>query len=234
MYCAIVSGDDESWQRLAEAGILQGATVGMEHNNRVLRAPAISSAATPSEAFHQAKEYVTLLNGLRGLGLSPKARLDVAAVASIDPDGRWNVFAFFKEEVHMAAELAKVVITDSAGDALVIEPPVEELRQLTGLWKTDARRKVLRILATQPLDFKTMFVVYEEIKHELGGDRVLTDGGFASKTELARFAMSANNPHASGDHARHGGPGKPSGVAPMKIPEAQEFIRRLTRAWFQT
>jgi hypothetical protein len=93
--------------------------------------------------------------------------------------------------------------------------------------------RVLRILNTQPWDFKNLYNVLDIIEQDCK-DREISIDLFINKTLIDTFTGTANNYKASGDEARHQ---KDFGEKPSKtmtIQEAKNLFSELVKRWLDS
>lgn len=87
-------------------------------------------------------------------------------------------------------------------------------------------------MAQGPLDWPTLYKVYEIVRDSFGGQAALVrHAPWTTKAEITAFAGSANRPDVSGEGARHARLGGDPPRRTMSLHEGREFIGRLARHW---
>jgi len=89
--------------------------------------------------------------------------------------------------------------------------------------------KALRLRNADNLDWVDLYRLYELIENDVG--RPMHQLGWASRSELDRFARTANSVAAAGDKARHGVERTHPPRKPMTFSHARELIDRIMKAW---
>lgn len=96
-------------------------------------------------------------------------------------------------------------------------------------------RDALYFFAAEPNWFN-LYKVWEIIGRDIGGRSKMAARGWGTKDQHDSFCFSANEYRASGIHARHSDrtPSKGQDPPPIKLEEAQAFIRTLLDNWIRT
>jgi len=121
------------------------------------------------------------------------------------------------------------MVTVAGGTPSPRPPGPREYVQLSG---TDlAAADVLRIISKGDLDWYDLYKIFEIVREDIGGERVMTAKGWAVASDLSAFRVSANHPGVSGQSARHArqNPGTPKHT--MTIGRGRAFIAHLVRSW---
>jgi len=95
-----------------------------------------------------------------------------------------------------------------------------------------AVRFVLDAIAL-PATWASLYLVYDAIKDEVGGQAALEKMDWVKKSELSDFRYSANTSRQLKEGARHGGiPDAPKPL--ITLSNATDIIERLARAWLRS
>ena len=89
-------------------------------------------------------------------------------------------------------------------------------------------------MSTDNVNWYDFYKVLEHVEADVGGEKGITSAGWASASQLGRFTGTANSGTILGDAARHAVTGKPPLKNPMTLPEADSFIRGITRQWIES
>ena len=190
---------------------------------------------TSEEVMDIATRMAAMLSGIVEITRGSRVRLRTGAVYRLNANGSRDTFVHVKAAFVAAATLgsATVTITDANGNVVSRPPPPPRVVRLTELAIQDAAvAKAMRL--TQQEDAGTwvgLYRVFELIRADSGGARVLVARGWASKRLQERFARSCNSVAVAGDSARHGTESTEPPPDRMSRAEARAFIRYLVEAW---
>lgn len=96
----------------------------------------------------------------------------------------------------------------------------------------NAVRFVLDAL-TMPTTWASLYLVYDTITHEVGGQRALESRGWATVQECSDFRYSANTSREIREGARHGGAVTPP-KALLRLSQGKDIVERIARAWLRS
>lgn len=96
----------------------------------------------------------------------------------------------------------------------------------------------LRIFGSRPATWANLYNLYEIMKEDTGGWKMIVANGWAEKSELDRFRNTANDPTITGDDARHqkayDKPAWNVSFQPMPHDEARLLLSRLLHNWLES
>ena len=112
-----------------------------------------------------------------------------------------------------------------------VEQPPPSGRSWLGLAQMNQNvADVLRMVASDDIDWVALYKVVEVIKDDVGGKAFILREGWATETQWKAFGIAANHPAASGDSARHARmPGSPKQA--MTLAEGRHFVHGFVPAW---
>jgi hypothetical protein len=123
------------------------------------------------------------------------------------------------------------IVAAGTVDGAVRPPPPDPARQIFDLRSTDQNvQDALRLMGKKDLDWITLFKILEIIEKDVGGEKVIAEYGWASRSRLGVFTASSNHQGASGDDARHA---RMSGTPKeaMTLAEGRAFIQAILLPW---
>jgi hypothetical protein len=97
-----------------------------------------------------------------------------------------------------------------------------------------AAADVLLILGKGDLDWYDLYKVFEIVREDVGDEKEIIANGWATKSSLSAFRVSANHPGVSGEAARHARMRRGSAKRTMAISQGRAFISDLARLWMKS
>jgi len=179
-----------------------------------------------------ASNLIALIGGASRLALGGNIPLRQAETVKIKEDGTSLVFMHLQDTLHVRASLHLSVIDDEGNIVEEIKPADEVPNWVDLGMKYDSVAKVLR-LYTQPLDWVSLYRIYEVIESDTGGLDTLASTGWATKPRIRLFKHTANSPGAIGDDARHGKESSQPPPQPMHLHEARNLVESLISPWLK-
>lgn len=194
------------------------------------------SCATSEEVEQIAEEELAVFSGILKLERGARDSLRYGAVYRPHPDGGRDIFVRIRESIQVRADIGAVtaVVTDAEGNLITRPAPPPRSAVLLQLAASDAMvAKVLRLLsATDVMSWVGLYRLHEVIEADLGGQHKLEKQGWGSADDLRRFKHSANSVQVGGDKSRHGKEPQQPPKNPMKLAEAEAYVKYIVQAWF--
>jgi hypothetical protein len=176
-----------------------------------------------------ANETLAVVNGMLSMTTGGSGRLSVERVYRADEEGKPPTQFIFPDGIESENRFGIPTIRRE-GDP----PPRKEdhlFHRILSIAGMDERaRKVLRLIGSKPLDWSTLYRIYEVIEKDIGS---IPAKDWATKKALSLFAQTANHQEASGDDARHGELSTKPPTKPMDIERARELIRHIADKWLR-
>jgi hypothetical protein len=97
----------------------------------------------------------------------------------------------------------------------------------------DAVARILRLVVKGSNDWVGLYRVLDAIGGEVGGWNKIAKRGWATAAAIERFKRTSCSPSAAGDAARHGKEVGAPPRNPMKLEDAQYFVRDIAIQWLQ-
>lgn len=199
------------------------------NGEKYLTSPKFESLPDARAVLDLASELLAVINGMLIMTTGDSGNLRAGQVLRSEKD-RLPTQYIFPEGIHSASRVG-IPTVHMAGQP----PPGPEshpfYRLLDFAERHEPARKVLRMLASHSLDWRTLYSIYEVIENDAGGK--ISSRGWASENELSLFRRTANHPAASGDEARHGVLNTEPPASPMPIHEGRALIKRLVGRWLR-
>lgn len=172
-----------------------------------------------------ASEQIRIIDGAARFCLNRVQPLTTGLVSVVHDSG--------DRENYGAISLAinyRVAASDNGGGLT----DVQFRRALAMAERDESSKRILQLFAGNP-SLADLYSVYEIIREQVGGANQIVDKHWAKKGDLNRFTMTANNPDAGGDGARHAIKGKrPIKITPVSVEEADQLVRTLAMHLFQS
>ncbi len=177
-------------------GEIQVAQSGKEYVLRSAQFELLDSAASVRQC---AIELVTALSSSARLVLGAREAIGVSsAVYRIRPDGKRDTTVLVGPAVSHERALPITVVHGTQ----IHRPADPILKWLPLVTQDPVVAKALRLRDADDLDWVDLYRLYEVIENDVG--HLMPQLGWASRSELRRFAHTANSVAAVGDKARHG------------------------------
>ncbi len=191
--------------------------------------------SNPADFRDAASSLLVPLNGASCV-LNPDYRPVRLRGSYSDSEGRGHV-AVLGTAVETATAFAMATVSVNGVPQEPTPSPAPKLARLAG--QHPDVTEVFRLMAgVDPLDWFTLYKVFEIVRDNVGGQQELINSGWKSRKksrqELSAFTASANLPHVSGDTARHARPNSGSPQHTMTPDEARRYISGLVRAWLDS
>lgn len=128
--------------------------------------------------------------------------------------------------------------TPSIGDQPPAPPPPRGAALLAAASRDGDLTDIIGWLGAPDLDTGRMWKVYEALRanavgaERQGADRRLQAKGWLAESELASLRDAINNPHVSGEDARHGRYQRPH-ADPISLQEARRLLLGLVTCWYE-
>lgn len=153
-------------------------------------------------------------------------------IAERMPDGTKKAVSFctatFVAGFHIHV---KPTVIGPDGKALPPPPPLETLWSKLAIENSNVREALGYY---RELNLKSFYKVYEVLRDDFGGDRLLKKQPWVNSSRLERFLRTVNHPEASGNQSRHARNKAQRPSNPMPFHEANSFIQSLLREWMYT
>lgn len=228
----LVTGSKHVLEELAD--VLKGGSVNLDRRGDgfVLRTDECDKLDDPDEVRSRASETVQALSSVARLALQSVKPLQIGSVSRVRPDGcRDHFLQVEPAQLRITGGLTSLVVTRADGS-------VEEHRAgdpISGwLSRASADPNLLRALRLRDADllsWSDLYRLFEVIEASVGGETVIVQKEWASRSDLRRFRHSANSVSVAGDEARHGVERQEPPAQPMCLADARTFIDGLLRAW---
>lgn len=179
----------------------------------------ITTSIVP-DAYDEANAMVARMLGFVR-AVDPRQGVVRLAGPYIDPTGQRGTIVSVGTAGSDARVFAPTIIGGAGPPRPPPGPPIVVLAE-----SDDAVRDILDLIGPHPLDFFTLFKVYEIVRDEVSRGGIITQG-WATDEELRTFTESSNRHEISGRAARHARlSGQPSGRA-MSLGQAQTLVLRI-------
>jgi hypothetical protein len=184
-----------------------------------------------NQVLDAADELVIYLTGAARLIFGSHVQLATGPAFYRDEDGVTHQYGRIVDRIRISDHVT-VTVLGTDGQVVSRYAPgdvIPQWMQVAGQSKT--ARQILELIGSEPLDYATLYKLYELVQHDVG-DIVETYG--YSKSLVGRFRQTANSPKTIGVvDARHGAwAGDTPARNPLRLPEAQAFVRGLIARWF--
>ena len=237
MWKIVLAGDDADLRSLSES-FADGDPAILERDGEYLFCWSVLdrlSDATRVKA--NADEQIARLSGIASLLLGAIEPIKVAQVILISDDGSRDIHVS-PDPVGWAFRASVPTVQIGRADATKeIRPADPGSAWLAAAKTSDDVARVLRLSVGREHDWVELYRILEIVKASVGRNRTtITDAGWVTKRQLARFRRTANSPDpkAAGDAARHGHSKDPPPPRPMTLNDARDLIRRVVRQWLDT
>jgi hypothetical protein len=224
-----LTGDRQDLRDIAQRGLSAGLHIVDPDAKAILDIPNFDRSADPSVVFRAAEEEVRILNGLGWVFLRNWRGFEVAGLRSREP-GKPPTSFILPKGIPSGERFGV------AGASVPGEPPDRRVsspvERAYSLSRSDEDiRKLLRLLGTDPLDYRQLYVVYEVVEIACQGIDGVLKLRVASKAQLRQFKQTANSVAALQDESQHGRESTEPPDNPMPLEEAEVLIRELASVW---
>jgi hypothetical protein len=156
--------------------------------------------------------------------------IHTSALMKVDNDGHRTVIMAVGTAVSRSRALA-VGVAVTGADGHVIPPPPDPMPGEIQLALNDAAvDDALYFLQRSNPSWSEIYKVYEIVQHDIKRKGIVANG-WATDRELRRLTATANHPALAGRDARHARQSAPPIADPLTLPEAQDLVGRIVRAW---
>lgn len=219
-----IIGDDSVLKQLSKVCISPEMNICKEEDCFVLKSKDFRSLKGVVEVFNKACEIVELIAGAAKVATGSK--ISMGHVIEVDDGGkkRRHIIGSGESQIEIDQEM-----TMQVGDGSVFEinqaAPVADWYAMAK--KNEGVAKVLRLISEGGLDFKKLFILFEEVQGDVGSK--IFNEKWATKAEIDRFTRTAQ-PY------RHGKPRKdrltPPKI-PMRLEEAGSLVMHIVENWLK-
>lgn len=192
-----------------------------ENGSFWLQSTDFDSLDDPVEIRSRAHDIVEVINGALRIRMPNVGAITAGDPARIDTSGRTEQFGAVSLRIHYTVAVSDV---DS-------ESAWTGFRSAISMSEHDEQvSQVLQLLSHEGT-FADLYSAYEIIRASVGESTMVAEG-WAQRTTLKRFTMTANNPEAGGIGVRHPLKGKrPVTKDPMSLAAANVLLRELADRW---
>jgi hypothetical protein len=221
-----LAGDDASLADLSSSFTEEWCCIGRDGDGYSLRSNSLSPDLDAEAVLEKAKEFVTALNGAASLGISSANPISVAGVNRQHDDGRRDVFGFLEPLVVTTRIIAPAVQVTRADGTIDGSYSVDPLRQLLAVSRSDdAVSQVLELYSSGPLNWVTLYKVWEIVEADVGATKAFYAKNWVSRNAIGSFTSTSQHPGAVGIlESRHGLMRKGPPPKPMTLAKARSLL----------
>lgn len=232
-----LEGDVSDLEFLTQSTLADGYKVVRDgqHSRYLYESDSFQQCSTSEEVLQRAADELAVLSGLLMLERNARESLRSGAVYRLDADGGKDIFLHLQDSIRVRGEVGSLgaVVTDDSGQVITRPPPASRVASLSKLSSADASvAKVLRLLsAHDAMTWVGLYRIYEVIEDDIGGQHKLEKRSWGTPEDLKRFKHSANSVQVGGDNSRHGKEHQAPPKDPMKLEEAEGYVRLMINNW---
>jgi len=226
---ALLTGDKTDLESLSMIFSDGDPKVSVEADGNYFLESAAFDSTDAAADMAEAERVLTMMNGA-AKAQDPSQRAVRLAGRFQSEDGRQHVVAGTATLTARTRCSAQATVVGSGG--VPIEPPPPPALVWQALASANENvADVLRLLASDDLDWMALYKVVEIIESDVGGgEEAIRRQGWATKAQQKAFGTSANHQEASGDSARHARMlGTPNHT--MTLAEGRTFVHGLVQKW---
>ena len=199
-----------------------------EDGTYFLRSPELRTELGSEEIRGRAAALVRSVNGVGRLRRPDHRPVRPHALAYAHESGERQVFSWESAEMRFKGSVVSMKVTHRDGTDEYLDVDVEPATAWLKASRDPDVTEVLGLLSTFPLDWMSLFKIFEIIRPEA------LAAGWCSKAESSSFRAGANRPEVSGESARHARMGGDPPARWMTLEEGRAFIVELVRLWLDT
>ena len=230
-----LTGDESDLNELSKSFCCPDLVIARGEDGFVLRWSRLRDLNEVDAVRREAESVLVLLNGAARLLLHSTLPIAIGRIVLVRDDGSKGSFVSVSGTIRArarASATATVKRADGVEERFNEADPVAEWVK-AGLGN-EAIARVLKLLATKPLDWKNLYPILEVVESDMGGLKPIAQQGWATRAALKRFKHTANSVFAIGDEARHGTEPTQPPADPMTLSEARSFIETILHNWLRT
>lgn len=191
------------------------------------------SLDSASEVRKSASTLIDVLNGAMKLHTSGFHGISEDGVIMIEEDGRRHEYVYLGGSSAARSRTRASITVTTSGDKEQVAQPTCDVESWISLAKTDkAVAGALHFFRENT--WISLYKVYEIIRRDMGGEKAITENGWATERKLSRFRQTAQSKAAIGDLARHATNGYKPPPQPMSIKEAEVLLRGIILGWLSS
>ena len=231
MWEIVLAGDSVDLRSLSES-FADGDPKILERDGKYLFCWSVLDRLSDAARVQaDAEEQIARLSGAASLLLGAIKPIEVTQVILIHDDGSCGIHVS-AGSIGWAFRVSVSAVQSRRADG------TEEIHRLADpaeAWLTAAEisddvARALRLSAGREHGWVELYRLLEIVEDSVGRNGI-TDAGWATKRQLARFRHTANSFEAVGDDARHGHKHFQPPRHPMSLNDARELIRQVLRQW---
>ncbi|MGX6444259.1 hypothetical protein ACWM35_13715 [Neobacillus sp. K501] len=233
-----LKGKDFELQCLSEIFNTEEVSIEWEKDKEqpqyILKSNQFLEYKKPIEVLNKGKEIIQMVNGIGNLTLDFFNNVHVDAVVGTDEQGKH--YSVFFDEVVMIGRGIMTAKGEIIRNGAVVKDDEESI-SIHSNWiklslKDENVKTVIRQLSYGIDSWVNLYRILEVVEGDLGKKHNVASKGWTTKKQRDLFKHTANNPHALGDHARHGWTNDDPPKNPMELNEAKNMIRNVLIGWF--
>jgi hypothetical protein len=199
-----------------------------EEDGYYLIADEFQQLSDSGEVLKKANKLIKALQGIAYVHLDYNEPIEVHGALQIDDQGNKHMFIHLSSSISVRSRVtATATVYVDGKEVERSENPVANL--LVAANKSAEVADALSFL-TEPIWFN-LYKVYEIIRDDLGGERMLEKKAWANKKDIKRFTQSAQSREQLGDQARHASKKYRPADNPMFLDEAKGMVKNLVISW---
>lgn len=225
-----LNGDEHDLQELSKVCNTPELTIEKDAMSYIMRSSHFDVLKSDQEVREKTNELLIPINAGIKLELGASKPIQIEHMVCINPDGTRMIHVVCCETMTMRASCCIESITSDGKK--IIYNPADPIIPLFKISQSDPAVTTVCQYINQ--DFKSwhaLYKIYEII--DMNGFPPIQRGG-KYRGESDRFRQSANSYSASGLGARHAKDSVPPPKNPMKLGEAQSFIKLIIHEWLKT
>ena len=180
-----------------------------------------------------AEEQIARLSGAASLTLGAIKPIKVTHVTSTNDDGSRNI-SVSADGVNWSFRTPEPTVLSGRADGTeAINRPADPAKAWLAAAESsssDNMARALRLSEGRDHGWVELYRLLEIVEDSVGRNGI-TDAGWTTKRQLARFRHTANSLEAAGDAARHGRERTQPPRLPMSLNDARKLIRQVLRQW---
>ncbi len=230
----VVAGSEQDLSLLMDLTGGSGFQFSRQLGDVVLRSDSFQHHTEASGVKSEAERILASLTGAISLKLGMMLGVRMGTIRRIGPGDQRESYAFASVAIaHVHVLPPKVTVTRKDGDVETVSPRSDVDRLIELALRDPVVEKALRLRSSPTRDWSDLYRLYEIVEHDVGSQTIIQNG-WASRSEITRFARSADSVTAAGDAARHGVERQEPPPKPISLAEASRLIDRILERWLLT
>ena len=233
MWKIVLAGDDADLRSLSESFSDSDPKI-LERDGKYLFCwSVLDGLSDATQVKAAADEQIARLSGSASITLGAIKPIKVAEMTFNDEGSRNNSVSAGRANWSFRMSVPTVQSRRADGTEEINRPADPAKAWLSAAETSGDVARALRLSAGREHGWVELYRLLEIVENSVSRNGI-TDAGWATKRELARFRHTANSPEATGDTARHGRERTQPPRRPMSLNDARGLIRQVVRQWLDT